>query len=143
MVSNKSTIALIHAVACMVMFSSCQADPRKIEIRRQADEILAIQLNNGLSRADAKKIITFYFEQNISGCGFPDDLQDEGEYWAAYPRVGVTGSPDKNSIRLHKRTGRISWVSGPTYDSLKALTKAALTPAWLKVVGNKFEPPLA
>jgi hypothetical protein len=90
--SNKGTIALIHAVACMAMLSSCQTDPRKAEIRRQADKILAIQLDSGLSKANAEKIITFYFEQNISGCGFPDDVHDDGEYWSAYPRIGLTGS---------------------------------------------------
>lgn len=68
----------------------------------------------------------FYFQNNISGCGYSGEAVDEGDSWVSFPRAGFAGHPSKDPIRLDKRSGRISWGAGPAYASPKAMTRAAL-----------------
>ncbi len=98
----------------------------ELEVQKEAREIVSIKPNPYYSKKDADKIFWFYFVHNISGCGFPSDSTEEGDFWVSTPHIGYTGEPSKHPMRLHKSTGRISWESGPTYDSILALTQAAI-----------------
>jgi hypothetical protein len=103
----------------------CHEDTARVELVKNGKEILAIKPTLVMPKETAEKIMWFYFLHNISGCGFPSEPVDEGEYWTSIPRVGYAGQADKDPIRLHKRSGRISWGQGPSFDSLKAMVKAA------------------
>ncbi|GEM_PF-4140798 len=125
MSSARSALLLSAALVSFSMATSCQEDPARAGMLKDAKEILAIRPSPAMPKAMAEKIMRFYFLHNISGCGFPGELVDEGEYWTATPRVGIAGKADKDPIRLHKGTGRISWGQGPAFESLKAMVKAA------------------
>jgi len=114
----------VLASAVTMLLVNCQPDPAKAQIRVMGREVLAIKASPDMTKADAEKIIEFYFQTKISGCGFPGSLKDEGDYWSAVPQIGLTGTPHKDAVRLHKRSGGISWASGPSYTSIKALVQS-------------------
>lgn len=121
-VQGLKTITLVLGLSGMLL--NCQPNPAKDQIRLMGHEVLKIKPSPGMSKADAEKVMEFYFQTKISGCGFPGGLKDEGEYWTAVPQIGLTGTPHKDAVRLHKRSGQISWGSGPSFPSLDALVRS-------------------
>jgi hypothetical protein len=111
-------------VAVTMLQLDCQTDPAKAQIRAMGQEVLKIEPSPDMPKADAEKVMEFYFQTKISGCGFPGGLKDEGEYWTAVPQIGLTGTPHKDAVRLHKRSGQTSWGSGPSFQSLDALVRS-------------------
>jgi hypothetical protein len=112
------------AITSVVLLLNCQSDPAQARVREMGREVLAVNLSPEISRADAEKVIGFYFETKISGCGFPAEVKDEGEYWSSVPKIGLVGTPHEHPVRLHKRTGRISWAAGPSFKSMPDLVRS-------------------
>ena len=125
MTLTKPALLVLTAMVWASLFLNCHEDTAKIEMIKNAKEVLAIQPSPTMPKETAEKIMWFYFLHNISGCGFPSEPVDEGDYWSSVPRVGYAGQADQDPIRLHKRSGRISWGQGPAFDSLKAMVRAA------------------
>ena len=116
------------AIAALVLSINCQPDPAYAQVREMGREVLAVKFTPELSKEDAEKVIGFYFQTKISGCGFASSLKDEGEYWSSVPKVGLEGTPQEHPVLLNKRTGRISWAAGPTYDSVPELIRSTRRP---------------
>ena len=116
------------AIAALVLSFNCQPDPAYAQVREMGREVLAIKFTPELSKEDAEKVIGFYFQTKISGCGFPSGLKDDGEFWSSVPKIGLVGTPHEQPVLLHKRTGRISWAPGPTYESVPELVRSTRRP---------------
>ena len=116
------------AIAALMLSLNCQPDPAYARIREMGHEILAVKFAPELSKTDAEKVIGFYFQTKISGCGFAAELKEEGQFWTSVPKIGLVGTPHEQPVFLHKRTGRISWAAGPTYESVPELVRSTRRP---------------
>lgn len=126
--SGKSLQLRPLAIAALALSFNCQPDPTYSRVREMGREVLAVKFTPELSKADAEKVIGFYFQTKISGCGFPSGVKDEGEFWSSVPKIGLVGTPHEHPVLLHKRTGRITWAAGPTYESIPALVLSTRRP---------------
>jgi hypothetical protein len=57
----------------------------------------------------------------LGECGGPEKATDGGTEWLMRPRVGVTGHPLPDLIRVDKLTGVIRFGSRPTTEAKAAI----------------------
>lgn len=103
------------------------AQSSKSPFKREAAKVLSIKPGPHMTSEEAGDICWLYFVIHIGTPCFIGESVDEGDTWACTPNTGDDCSPDKNPIRVKKTSGRVSWGSGPTYESPQALAKAALS----------------
>ena len=78
-----------------------------------------------ISKEQAWRMASHYFELHLGGCGGPAEPVDEGLDWSCQLRVGYAGTLDPHPLLINKHTGRTRWASGPTYASPEDLARAA------------------
>jgi len=62
-----------------------------------------------------------YFSMEFGECGGFEKPRDGGTEWLMQPRIGVTGQPLPDFIRVDKRTGAVRYGSGPSTEAKAAI----------------------
>jgi hypothetical protein len=93
-----------------------------VEYHRQAWEQFdwaasSFDVADGVDRSEAEFLGGAYFFWRLGPCGFPDEPQDAGAEWHMRPRVGYSGKPAADLIRVDKRSGVVSYASEPSIDA--------------------------
>ena len=65
---------------------------------------------DGISRTEARLLAQEYFALWISGCGYPEEPEDAGEYWISLPRIGYAGEAGEHLIRIEKSSGDVLYA---------------------------------
>ena len=92
------------------------------QILQYFDDMAArIDFTNGIDASEAEFIAGAYFSMAFGACGGPDKPRDGGAEWLMHPRIGVSGQPLSDFIRVDKRTGAVRYGSGPTTEAKAAI----------------------
>ena len=99
---------------------------RRAEIHRQYlqhfdDTAATIDFTNGIDASEAEIIGGAYFSIEFGECGGFEKPRDGGTEWLMQPRIGVTGQPLPDFIRVDKRTGAVRYGSGPSTEAKAAI----------------------
>lgn len=78
------------------------------------DEAARIDFADGVDASEAEFVGRAYFTMEFGACGVTEKARDGGTEWLIRPRVGATGHPLTEFIRIDKRTGTARYGSGPT-----------------------------
>ena len=98
-----------------------------LSFKALTQKVKAIRPNPNLSNDQAFAIFWLYYSLYIHQHCLPTEIEDNNEFWSWKPPSNASCEPDPAPILLHKSTGRITWRNGPSYESLQALVRAALT----------------
>jgi len=106
--------------------SAAEFRERMAEERRQFlqlfdDKAATIDFTDGIDASEGEFIGGAYFSMTLGACGSPGKATDGGTEWLMRPRVGVTGHPLPDLIRVDKLTGAIRLGSGPTTEAKAAI----------------------
>jgi hypothetical protein len=82
-------------------------------------QLVTIVIEDGIDAAEAKIIAENYHAHIIQLEGAIGDITFEDPFWLAVVRFGYGGEPLRNPVKIHKRTGQVSWKDGPTIDNPK------------------------
>ena len=85
-------------------------DGRATQVRQQ---LKAITIADGISKAEAELIAECYFYRNV-GCGGFTGIRDGGEYWIVDGAFGYAAIPIQG-FHIYKGTGKIISPIGPSY----------------------------
>ena len=92
------------------------------QILQDFDDMAArTDYTNGIDASEAEFIAGAYFSMEFGDCGGPEKPRDGGAEWLMHPRVGATGQPLADFIRVDKRTGAVRYGSGPTTEAKTAI----------------------
>jgi hypothetical protein len=80
----------------------------------------AVRADDGISSSEAYVIAKAFFWSNISGCGFPDEPQEQNGSWVSKTYIGYAGQPG-DPIYVNKATGDITWGEKTSSLSLNEL----------------------
>ena len=113
-------ISILFSTGC----DTHQPYPEREEYKKQLQSMLeSINISDGISENEAMIISdNYYYRYEKVGCGAPGPLKGSGNAWF---RVVLRGfaAVKTDSIRVDKRTGKVSWRHGPTiYDPSKIWT---------------------
>jgi hypothetical protein len=85
------------------------------------DEAARIDFSDGIDVSEAEFIGRAYFAMEFGACGVTEKAGDGGAQWLIRPRVGATGHPMTDFIRIDKRTGTARYGSGPTTEGKEVI----------------------
>ena len=71
--SIKPTLLVFTTLVAVPLLLNCHEDTARVEMIKNAKEILAIKPSSTMPKESAEKVMWFYFLHNISGCGFPSE----------------------------------------------------------------------
>ena len=97
------------------------AEEHRHLLRLFDDEAATINLADGVDAAEAEFIGNAYFGMKFGECGTSGKATDGGREWLMHPRIGVSGQPLSDVIRVDKRTGAIRYGSGATTEASAAI----------------------
>jgi hypothetical protein len=104
-------------------FYSCSSGAQSSSSNTYAEDMQAVKrldASNGINKDQAYLITRAFFWTNISGCGFPFEPEDKGQFWVSKTAVGYAGAPAA-PIYVDKRTGAVSWDKKGKQVSLNEL----------------------
>lgn len=127
-----STQALISCLAARralfillaVAHSSCstvEKNGRAVALPRLAVE--GVNFNDGLKKKEAATLSVVYFRRFVSGCGEPDDPQEDGQYWRVRLWSGFNPS-DAGTLRFAKDGSEV--LLSPPKGGFGAITQLLL-----------------
>jgi len=110
------TITALLFAACSRRHPSPHMPPEIVEYHRDAWQrferaAAAFSTGDGVDKSEAEFLAHAFFVWKISGCGFADTVEDGGSDWNSRPRIGFSGSPGNDLIRINKKTGVLSYGS--------------------------------
>ena len=73
--------------------------------------VASFSVADGIDYSEAEFLAQEFFLWKISNCGFADKPEDAGAEWHARPRIGFSGKPGRDLIRINKETGMVSYAS--------------------------------
>ena len=85
------------------------------------DEAAKVDFTDGIDAFEAEFIGRAYFTMEFGACGVTEKARDGGAQWLIRPRVGATGHPLTDFIRIDKRTGTARYNSGPTTEGKEVI----------------------
>jgi hypothetical protein len=97
----------------------CSTPPTAAEERaRLQANLRAVRAADGIDKSEAEVIAANYFLRfTPTACGYVAPAVDGGTVWLAMTYLGVTSTPTREPIRIHKQTGRITWSDGPPVEN--------------------------
>ena len=96
-------------------------------LAQQAKKVASIKPQAKITRDQAAQIFSLYVDLHIHFKCLPKAFSDAGDFWSMNPSFNDDCESDPEPIRINKKTSQITWRNGPSYESPKALAKAALT----------------
>jgi hypothetical protein len=95
----RATLPILLASLCLSCSTVERQSAKVISLPKLTVE--GVTFNDGLQEQEAGVLSSKYFHSFVSGCGFPDEPQDDGHYW----RVQLWGGyfpTDYGTLRLAK-----------------------------------------
>jgi hypothetical protein len=80
-----------------------------------------INLSDGVDAVEAAFLAGAFFMMEFGVCGATEPPRDGGAEWLVRPRVGATGHPLAEFIRVDKSTGGIRYGSGSSTEASSAI----------------------
>jgi hypothetical protein len=119
LLENPDYKVLILIVSLLLMYG-CEQNQRHLGMRPSDEEICKvfkdINVSDGVNEKESEVLADVYFKRfspsACGGIGRPVDLQD---YWDVPAAIGIAGQP-WGSIKIDKKTARMSWENGPTIE---------------------------
>ena len=102
-------------------FRARMAEEHRQFLRLFNDKAAKINFNDGIDVSEAQFIGSSYFTMKFGACGVTENATDGGAEWLIRPRVGVTGHPLSDFIRVDKRSGMVRYGAGPTTEAKEAI----------------------
>ena len=81
-----------------------------------------VNVSDGVSKAEAHTISKAFFWSKISGCGFPAEPEQVGEYWVSKTFIGYAGLPGE-PVFVDRESGEVTWGKRHKVVSLEELRK--------------------
>ena len=121
----RNALVLFALLPTFVLAQSAKQEPESL-YQKRIRVVSAITPKPEISREQANEIYLLYFDLHLRfKCG-PDAFYDRGDHWVLYPSNNDDCIQDKTPILIHKRSGKITWAKGNSYESPQALANAAL-----------------
>jgi hypothetical protein len=117
----KPVYSFLILIATVLLISGCGQD-QEYSAKWLTDEEMCkvvkdINMSDGINEKESKILADVYFQRftpSACGCaGFPIDKED---YWDVPVAIGYAGMPF-GSIKINKKTARMSWENGPTIEN--------------------------
>jgi hypothetical protein len=124
--SLRITLILFFALAPMLIAQIVGWVPGE-SLAQQAKKVASITPRPEITRDQAAQIFALYVDLHIPMKCLPKAFSVVGDCWSMNPSFNDECKSDPEPIRINKKSGQITWRNGPSYESPKALAKAALT----------------
>jgi hypothetical protein len=120
------TLILFFALASIAIAQTVGWVPGE-SLTQQARKVASITPRPEITRDQAAQIFGLYVNLHIPVKCLPKAFSVVGDCWSMNPSFNDDCESDPEPIRINKKSGQITWRNGPSYESPKALAKAALT----------------
>jgi len=101
-----------YLIASLIATICCSAADSQATTTPEREMVRGVDLKTGITFAQANAIASYYFENYIGDCGYPEPAVDRGSRWEVPLLIGVAATPSNRPIIIEKHTGHVSRHGG-------------------------------